>query len=60
MIEKVTKYVTEVIGHSYELNPLKMTKTRSKKPYGPTEIDPSRTFFCSELIAKLFKMIGIL
>jgi len=57
----VTKYVSEVIGHDYGFSAVKLLKTKSKKEEDdPNQINPERTFFCSELIAKLFKIIGIL
>ena len=48
-----------MIGHSYCLNFDKLAKNRSMKIPGKF-MDAQRTFFCSELVAKCFKILGII
>jgi hypothetical protein len=56
-------FLEEAWDHEYEINIAKLTQSKSFK------IDPSsdckyvnenRTFFCSELVAKAFKVLGVM
>lgn len=62
---KLEKFLKEAIGKKYSFNARKLTRKKSKvrdfDVNGESKIiDPNRTFFCSELVAKAFKHLGII
>ena len=68
MLESLEKFLKEVIGHKYKINPKDFLRRNTKKTCGGSnligseisQIDENRTFFCSELIAKAFKILKII
>ena len=68
MIEKLEKFISQAVGLSYGLNAEKllMRKQTIKMEPGMTKdneekiVDENRTFFCSELVAKAFKVLGVI
>jgi hypothetical protein len=51
----------EVVGNKYGLSTSKLLFRReSVKSVKGKYIDEDRTFFCSELVAKAFKVLGII
>ena len=63
MTEKLEVLLNEIEGHSYALGYLKL-KTRMSTALTADEanslIASDRTFFCSELVAKSFKCLGVI
>jgi hypothetical protein len=61
MVEQLQKFLAEAIGHKYSLNGLMRRETvKAIKGIENEVISEDRTFFCSELVAKGFKLLGIL
>ena len=74
MMDKVDQLVKEIVGHKYGLNPFNMLRSETldnihdlgeddsgEKPSVDSPlVDKNRTFFCSELVAKIFKILGII
>lgn len=52
-------FIKEVEGRPYALSVKDMVLHRSTTAR-PTEIEENRGFFCSELIAKAFKYVGLM
>ena len=68
MVDNLECFLKEAIGQKYELNMGKMMR-RSTQTFKPSKnqdgterqlINEDRTFFCSELVAKAMKTLGIL
>lgn len=51
--------MTKVDGHKYGLEPQDFLRQNTVTE-DKDEIDEDRTFFCSELVAKAYKMCGII
>lgn len=61
MISKLEILLKESVGNKYGLSASKLLLSRpSVKPKINKFIDVDRTFFCSELIAKAYKILGII
>ena len=64
MIDNLEIFLREAVGQKYGLNSKKLFRRQTEAPKkGATDrqmIGEERTFFCSELIAKGFKVLGIL
>ena len=62
MVLKLEVFLREAVGQRYGFNSSKFLrqKTMHKKNDNNEMIDENRTFFCSELVAKAFKVLGIL
>lgn len=63
MVDQLEKFLKEAVGRQYSItfNKLTRSETVKKKTETDTElIDEDRTFFCSELVAKAFKVLGIM
>lgn len=68
MVDNLEKFLSQAVGHKYGLNANKLTRAKTIKvaDMGLDEngekrlIAADRTFFCSELVAKAFKILGIL
>lgn len=62
MFTKLEKFLAQAVGCSYGLSAAKLTRSETikKKKDGLVEIDEERTFFCSELVAKAYKILGII
>ena len=56
------EFVKEAMGHKYSLSSEKLLRQSTTKRTSKTNkfIDEDRTFFCSELVAKSFKILGIM
>ena len=50
----------EVIGKSYGLSTSKLLKKHTIKKNPGVQVEEDRTFFCSELIAKAYKVLGVM
>ena len=62
MMGKLEKFVSKSYGHKYGLGAKKLfgkSKTL-KEGKDAADIKEDRTFFCSELVAKAYKSMGIL
>lgn len=62
-VDKLEKFLSEAVGLKYGLNAGKLSrqKTQHLKSTDTNEmIAEDRTFFCSELLAKAFKCLGII
>jgi len=63
-LDKFNVFLEEVLGRKYGLNISKLTKMQTMKVNKDISskeyVDDNRTFFCSELVAKAFKIIGVL
>lgn len=63
MIDVLDTFLREALGLSYGLSGGKLMKQKTtiKSTTDENElIDADRTFFCSELVAKAFKLLGII
>lgn len=63
MVNNLEKFLSEAVGLKYGLggNKLMRKKTTAKNFSDENElIESDRTFFCSELVAKAFKILGII
>ena len=63
MVDNLETFLSEAIGLKYSISANKLTKQKTtvlKDDGGNTLIDKDRTFFCSELVAKAFKCLGII
>lgn len=63
MVDNLEKFLSEAVGLKYGIggNKLMKKKTMMKQDNDSNElIDSDRTFFCSELVAKAFKLLGII
>ena len=63
MVNNLEKFLSEAVGLKYGLggNKLMRKKTTIKSSVDENElIESDRTFFCSELVAKAFKILGII
>jgi len=63
MVSNLEKFLSEAVGLKYGLggNKLLRSKTIVKNVNDENElIESDRTFFCSELVAKAFKILGII
>ena len=54
------RFITEAYGKKFSLSPFKLMKRKSKAVMSGAFIESNRTFFCSELIAKTYKIMGLL
>ena len=61
MLEKLEMFVKEAYGKKYSLNARKLLTRKSMAVKGSDSlIEKNRTFFCSELVAKAYKCMGLL
>jgi hypothetical protein len=61
MINSLEGFLEEAVGNKYGLSPKKLLIQRNTiKPKNGKYIDDDRTFFCSELVAKAYKVLGII
>lgn len=63
MVDNLETFLSEAIGLQYGLSAGKLTKQKTtviKDDEDHTLIAKDRTFFCSELVAKAFKCLGII
>jgi hypothetical protein len=59
MISRLEIFLKESVGNSYGMSTSKLLFHRpSVKAKQGTFIDENRTFFCSELVAKAYKVLG--
>lgn len=61
MIDKLEVFLKEAVGNRYGISTSKLLFQRNTvKPKKGSYIDEDRTFFCSELVAKGYKILGIM
>ena len=62
MQSNLDNFLNQVIGLKYGISPAKLSRRQSvTKPDEPDEAgQKNRSYFCSELIAKAFKELGII
>mmetsp|Transcript_16135 Transcript_16135/g.15519 ORF Transcript_16135/g.15519 Transcript_16135/m.15519 type:complete len:131 (-) Transcript_16135:34-426(-) len=61
MIDKLEVFLREAVGNKYGFSTSKLLfKRNTVKPKKNQFIDEDRTFFCSELVAKAYKVLGII
>lgn len=68
MVDNLEKFLSQAVGAKYGLNANKLTRsaTIKQKDLGLDDngekriIAADRTFFCSELVAKAYKILGIM
>lgn len=66
MVNNLEKFLSEAVGLKYGLGGNKLLKTKTTKfeendtEDGNKLIAEDRTFFCSELVAKAFKLLGVI
>jgi hypothetical protein len=61
MIDKLEIFLKEAVGLKYGISTSKLLFQRNTvKPVKGKYIDEDRTFFCSELVAKAYKVLGIM
>merc|ERR550537_1118450 len=67
MVDNLKKFLSQAVGHKYGITASKLT--RGMTVSGDMGLDENgekrliaadRTFFCSELVAKAYKILGIL
>jgi len=59
MIDKLEVFLKEAVGLKYGIGKKLLFSRPSIKPNKGQFIDEDRTFFCSELVAKAYKILGI-
>lgn len=63
-VSKLSKFLEEAVGCSYEIGAKKLLRqnsiTEKNFPDGRKYVETGRTFFCSELVAKAFKIMGVI
>lgn len=57
MIDSLEVFLKESVGNKYGISTGKLFKRQTIKPKKGNFIDDDRTFFCSELIAKAYKVL---
>ena len=61
MIARLEVFLKEAVGNKYGMSTKKLLFHRqSIKPKKGAFIDEDRTFFCSELVAKAYKVLGVI
>ena len=61
MIDKLEIFLKEAVGNRYGISTSKLLFHRNTvKPKKGNYIDDDRTFFCSELVAKAYKILDIM
>jgi len=61
MIDKLEIFLKEAVGNKYGISTSKLLFQRNTVvPKKNKYIDDDRTFFCSELVAKAYKVLGIM
>ena len=60
MLTNLEKFLKEAIGQQYSIGISNILRRKTEMNVNREIIDTSRTFFCSELVAKAFKTLGIM
>ena len=62
MVNNLEKFLSEAVGLKYGIGGNKLLKKKTEKleNTGNELINEDRTFFCSELVAKAFKLLGVM
>ncbi len=61
MISRLEIFLKEAVGNSYGMSTSKLLFHKpSAKPKKGVFVDEDRTFFCSELVAKTYKVLGFM
>lgn len=61
MIDKLEIFLKEAVGNKYGISTSQLLfKRQTVRPKKGVMIDSDRTFFCSELVAKAFKVLGFI
>ena len=64
MMMNLDAFVREVVGHKYALSIAKLLQRKTVALDGSNNtgkfVAENRTFFCSELVAKAYKVMGLL
>ena len=63
MVDNLETFLSEAIGLKYGIGAGKLTKQKTtviKEEDANTLIETDRSFFCSELVAKAFKCLGVI
>ena len=61
MIARLEIFLKEAVGNNYGMTTSKLLFHRpSAKPKKGVFVDEDRTFFCSELVAKAYKVLGLM
>ena len=61
MIDKLEVFLKEAVGNKYGISTSKLLFQRATvKPKKGSYIDEDRTFFCSELVAKGYKILDVM
>lgn len=60
MIDKLETFLREVVGNKYGISTSKIMQRKTVKARKGVYIDDDRTFFCSELVAKGYKVLGVM
>jgi len=62
MVNNLEKFLSEAVGLKYGIGGNKLMKKKTIKMSSKTKelLETDRTFFCSELVAKAFKLLGVI
>jgi hypothetical protein len=60
MVDNLERFLSEAVGQSYGLGGLLKQKTMKPTKDSERLIQEDRSFFCSELVAKAFKLLGVI
>jgi len=63
MLERLEIFLKEGLGNAYGVSTMdfiKGVRHMSIAPKNGKYIDKDRTFFCSELVAKIYKVLGVM
>ena len=61
-MEKLEKFINEILGNKYSLNADKLFMRKETVVHKDSKklVNEGRDFFCSELLAKTFKILGVI
>ena len=60
MVDNLERFLSEAVGQSYGLGGILKQKTMRPGKESDRLIQEDRSFFCSELVAKAFKLLGVI
>ena len=60
MVNSLEKFLSEAVGLKYGIGGNKLMKMKTNIIEDDKLISDDRTFFCSELVAKAFKILGVI
>ena len=60
MVDNLEKFLSEAVGQNYGMRGILRSKTLKPSEESDRIIQEDRSFFCSELVAKAYKLLGVI